>query len=177
MQHCLFCGLKHHIEPFGLGGAMKPGEENNDQINELMNYNCVWRAATGFARVGFARVGRIYVFICCVLRALNYTTITYWTHYSWVSFYLVSYSGSPPLKNMRVVFDGSFAYHVFCILFYFPFWLFHLTNVIFSYTRRYGPLRGPTGEGFSLCFFGPPTKIRAIQEVSAHFSIFCVCVK
>ena len=42
---------KHHIKPFGLGGAIKPGDEEGDLLSELFSDNGVCRAAPGFAQV------------------------------------------------------------------------------------------------------------------------------
>ena len=36
MHHSLFYGWKHQLQPFGLGGAVKPGEEEGQQINQLI---------------------------------------------------------------------------------------------------------------------------------------------
>ena len=34
MEHILFYAWKHHLKPFGLDGAVKPGEEEEDSITE-----------------------------------------------------------------------------------------------------------------------------------------------
>ena len=51
MQHNLFYDSLRHILLLGLGAAVDTAEEEEDLINELMNYNGVCKAALGFARV------------------------------------------------------------------------------------------------------------------------------
>ena len=41
----------HHAKPFGLSSDVKPRVEEDESINPSINYDNVWRAAPGFARV------------------------------------------------------------------------------------------------------------------------------
>ena len=42
---------KQHQKPFGLGGGVKPQEEEGDLPKEFFNHNNVCREASGFAQV------------------------------------------------------------------------------------------------------------------------------
>ena len=51
MQHNIFLDRKHHLQLFGLGGTVKPGEEKGHLVTEQINDDGVCRAAPGFALV------------------------------------------------------------------------------------------------------------------------------
>ena len=53
MTSLKFYDCQRHLKPFGLGGAVKPGKEKEDGLDELWinNLKGVCRAAPGFAWV------------------------------------------------------------------------------------------------------------------------------
>ena len=49
--YIFFYDWKPHLEPFALGDAIKPWEEEGDTLNLWTSQDYVFRAAPGFARV------------------------------------------------------------------------------------------------------------------------------
>ena len=51
VRHSLFYDWKHYLKQFGLGSAAKPGEDEDDRLNESINFDAICTAANGFDRV------------------------------------------------------------------------------------------------------------------------------